>query len=85
MSPPMTSWCCRTPGRDAPGHAGSRLSADTEQARQAGGLKDMVRISDARLSVTAFGTIVLHVVPEADLGGQLALVRSGDRIRLSAG
>jgi dihydroxy-acid dehydratase len=51
-------------------------------ARQ--GVKDMVRISDARMSGTAFGTIVLHVTPEADLGGPLALVRDGDRIRLSA-
>ena len=48
------------------------------------GVKDMVRISDARMSGTAFGTIVLHVTPEADLGGPLALVRNGDRIRLSA-
>jgi dihydroxy-acid dehydratase len=48
------------------------------------GVKDMVRISDARMSGTAFGTIVLHVTPEAADGGPLALVRSGDRIRLSA-
>jgi len=48
------------------------------------GVKDMVRISDARMSGTAFGTIVLHVTPEADLGGPLALVQKGDRIRLSA-
>jgi dihydroxy-acid dehydratase len=47
------------------------------------GTKDMVRISDARMSGTAFGTIVLHVTPEAAVGGPLALVRSGDRIRLS--
>lgn len=47
------------------------------------GLKDMVRISDARMSGTAFGTIVLHVTPEAAQGGPLALVRNGDRIRLS--
>lgn len=46
------------------------------------GVKDMVRISDARMSGTAFGTIVLHTVPEAALGGPLALVRTGDRIRL---
>ncbi len=46
------------------------------------GVKDMVRISDARMSGTAFGTIVLHVTPEAAIGGPLALVRSGDRIRL---
>ena len=42
----------------------------------------MVRISDARMSGTAFGTIVLHVTPEAAIGGPLALVRDGDRIRL---
>jgi dihydroxy-acid dehydratase len=47
------------------------------------GVKDMVRISDARMSGTAFGTIVLHVSPEAAIGGPLALVRTGDRIRLS--
>jgi dihydroxy-acid dehydratase len=47
------------------------------------GVKDMVRISDARMSGTAFGTIVLHVSPEAAIGGPLALVRNDDRIRLS--
>jgi dihydroxy-acid dehydratase len=47
------------------------------------GVKDMVRISDARMSGTAFGTIVLHVTPEAAIGGPLGLVRDGDRIRLS--
>jgi dihydroxy-acid dehydratase len=47
------------------------------------GVTDMVRISDARMSGTAFGTIVLHVTPEAAAGGPLAQVRSGDRIRLS--
>ena len=47
------------------------------------GVKDMVRISDARMSGTAFGTIVLHVTPEAASGGPLGLVRNGDRIRLS--
>jgi dihydroxy-acid dehydratase len=49
-------------------------------ARQ--GVKDMVRLSDARMSGTAFGTIVLHIAPEAAVGGPLAQVRSGDRIRL---
>ena len=43
----------------------------------------MVRISDARMSGTAYGTIVLHVAPEAAVGGPLALVRTGDKIRLS--
>ncbi|MDX1376656.1 MAG: dihydroxy-acid dehydratase, partial [Burkholderiales bacterium] len=47
------------------------------------GVKDMVRISDARMSGTAYGTIVLHVSPEAAVGGPLALARDGDRIRLS--
>jgi dihydroxy-acid dehydratase len=46
------------------------------------GVKDMVRISDARMSGTAFGTIVLHVTPESADGGPLALVKTGDRIRL---
>jgi dihydroxy-acid dehydratase len=46
------------------------------------GVKDMVRISDARMSGTAFGAIVLHVAPESAVGGPLALVRNGDRIRL---
>ncbi|WP_104090065.1 dihydroxy-acid dehydratase [Cryobacterium sp. N19] len=49
-------------------------------ARQ--GVRDMVRISDGRMSGTAYGTIVLHCAPEAAIGGPLALVRDGDRIRL---
>lgn len=47
------------------------------------GVKDMIRISDARMSGTAFGTIILHVTPEASIGGPLSLVRNGDRIKLS--
>jgi dihydroxy-acid dehydratase len=46
------------------------------------GIRDMVRVSDARMSGTAYGTVVLHVAPEAAVGGPLALVRDGDRIRL---
>lgn len=46
------------------------------------GIKDMVRISDARMSGTAFGTIVLHITPESAVGGPLGLVRTGDLIRL---
>ena len=49
-------------------------------ARQ--GVKDMVRISDARMSGTAFGTIVLHITPESAIGGPLAIVQTGDRITL---
>jgi dihydroxy-acid dehydratase len=47
------------------------------------GVKDMLRISDARMSGTAYGTIVLHVSPEAEAGGPIGVVRSGDRIKLS--
>jgi dihydroxy-acid dehydratase len=46
------------------------------------GVTDMVRISDARMSGTAYGTVVLHVCPEAATGGTLAHVRDGDRIEL---
>lgn len=46
------------------------------------GVKDMVRISDARMSGTAFGTIVLHITPESAVGGPLGLVRTGDMIAL---
>ncbi len=49
----------------------------------AAGVKDMLRLSDARMSGTAFGTIVLHIAPEAADGGPLSLVETGDRIRLS--
>ena len=47
------------------------------------GVRDMVRISDARMSGTAYGTVVLHVAPEAFAGGPIGLVKTGDRIRLS--
>jgi dihydroxy-acid dehydratase len=47
------------------------------------GVKDMVRVSDARMSGTAFGTIILHVSPESAIGGPLGLIRTGDQIRLS--
>ena len=47
------------------------------------GVRDMVRISDARMSGTAFGTVILHVSPEAQAGGPLAFVRTGDRIKIS--
>lgn len=49
----------------------------------AAGVRDMLRISDARMSGTAYGTIVLHVTPDAASGGALRLVRTGDRIRMS--
>jgi L-arabonate dehydrase len=46
------------------------------------GVEDMVRISDARMSGTSYGAVVLHVAPESAVGGPLALVKTGDRIRL---
>ncbi|VCU71065.1 L-arabonate dehydratase [Pigmentiphaga humi] len=71
-------------------HAGPKAAAMPEAgyipipaklARQ--GVRDMVRLSDARMSGTAYGTVVLHISPEAEAGGPLALVRNGDRIALS--
>jgi dihydroxy-acid dehydratase len=47
------------------------------------GISDCVRISDARMSGTSFGTVVLHVSPESSIGGPLAVVQTGDRITLS--
>ncbi len=47
------------------------------------GVKDMVRMSDCRMSGTAFGTIVLHITPEAAAGGPLGLIETGDKVRLS--
>lgn len=49
------------------------------------GIRDMVRISDGRMSGTAYGTVILHVTPEAAAGGTLALVRTGDEILLDVG
>ena len=48
------------------------------------GVRDMIRVSDARMSGTAYGTVILHVSPEAQVGGTLALVKTGDRIKISA-
>ena len=49
------------------------------------GVRDMVRISDCRMSGTASGTIVLHVAPEAAVGGPISLVRDGDEVELDVG
>jgi dihydroxy-acid dehydratase len=64
------------PGMPESGH----LPIPTRLLRE--GVRDMVRISDARMSGTGFGTVVLHIAPESAVGGPLALVRTGDRIRL---
>ena len=47
------------------------------------GVRDVVRISDSRMSGTSFGTVVLHAAPEAAIGGPLAIVKDGDQIKLS--
>ena len=78
----MTSSSCRMPARksDAAMPEAGYLPIPRKLARA--GVKDMVRISDARMSGTAYGTVVLHVTPDAATGGPLALVRNGDRIQL---
>jgi len=70
-------------GPKAAQHAGGPVIFRFPKKLAQQGVKDMVRISDARMSGTAFGTVVLHVAPEAAVGGPLAAVRNGDRIRLS--
>ena len=67
--------------KGAPGMPESGYLPIPKKLAQAG-VKDMVRISDARMSGTAFGSIVLHVTPESAMGGPLALVKNGDRILL---
>jgi len=66
-----------TPGMPEAGY----LPIPSKLARA--GVKDMVRMSDCRMSGTAFGTIVLHITPEAAAGGPLGLIETGDMVRLS--
>ena len=73
---------CRPQGLSR--HARGRQHADPGEAGARGCVRDMVRVSDARMSGTAFGTVILHVSPEAQAGGTLALVKTGDRVRVSA-
>ena len=70
------------PKRSASGMPGAS-NIPIPRKLSAAGVKDMVRISDARMSGTAFGTIVLNVSPEAAVGGALATLHTGNRIRLS--
>ena len=76
-----TCWCCAMRAEGRARHARGRLSAIPKKARicrrQGHGA-----LSDARMSGTAFGTIVLHIAPEAAAGGPLALVHDGDTIHL---
>ena len=76
-------WCCRMPDRTRPACMPEAGYLPIPKKLAQRGVKDMIRISDARMSGTAFGTIVLHVTPDAASGGPLGLVRNGDRIRLS--
>ena len=76
-----TCWCCAEPGQwrlecPKPG------SMPLPKYLAAQGVEDMVRVSDGRMSGTAYGTVALHVAPEAAVGGPLALVRDGDLIEL---
>ena len=80
---PDDFWCCRTPGRCRASGMPEAGYLPIPQKLARAGVKDMVRISDARMSGTAYGSIVLHVTPDAASGGPLAKVKNGDRIRLS--
>ena len=82
MNGRTTSWCLQNIGPHAAGMPEAGYLPIPKKLARAG-VKDMVRISDGRMSGTAFGSIVLHVTPEAAVGGPLAAVRNGDRIRLS--
>ena len=74
-SPPTTCWCCATPARRARRACRRPATCRSRRSSARGGVKDMVRISDARMSGTAFGTIVLHITPESAVGGPLGAGR----------
>ena len=75
-------WCCRTRARSARPACRSGASCRSRRSCSPQGVRDMVRISDARMSGTSYGACVLHVAPESFVGGPLALVRDGDLIEL---
>src|SRR5882762_6414595 len=74
-------WCSSRSARGAPGMP-EWGAAPIPAKLLRKGVKDLVRISDARMSGTSYGTVVLHVAPEAAVGGPLALVQNGDEIEL---
>ena len=81
-SPPTRCWCCGTPGPlGGPGMPEYGM-LPIPKYLLADGVRDMVRISDARMSGTSYGACVLHVSPESYAGGPLALVRTGDPVTL---
>ena len=75
-------WCCGAAGRAATRACPRWATCRCPAKLLARGVRDMVRISDARMSGTAYGTVVLHTVPEGAAGGPLALVRDGDPVVL---
>ncbi len=77
-----TCSCCRTAVLSAVPACPKSATCPSPRSSCSSGVRDMVRISDARMSGTAFGAIVLHVSPESAVGGPLALVRDGDEIEL---
>ena len=81
-STPTRCSCCRTPGRWARPACRNGASCRSRRSCCKQGVRDMVRISDARMSGTSYGACVLHVAPESFVGGPLALVRDGDVIEL---
>ena len=79
---PIRCWCCRMPARSAARACPSGACCRFPKKLLAQGVRDMVRISDARMSGTSYGACVLHVAPESFVGGPLAFVRDGDIIEL---
>ena len=69
------SWCCATPGRSARPACPNGVICRSRRSCSEKGVTDLLRISDARMSGTSYGAVVLHVAPESAVGGPLALVR----------
>ena len=74
--------CCATPARSARRACPNGAACRSRRNCCERGVRDMVRISDARMSGTHYGTCILHVSPESAVGGPLALVQSGDKIEI---
>ena len=81
-SRPIPCWCCRTPARSAARACRNGACCRFRRRSWRSGIRDMVRLSDARMSGTSYGTCVLHIAPESFVGGPLAFVRDGDIIEL---
>ena len=79
MSPSITSWYCATPVRRV-GREWGMLPMPKKLLKQ--GHRDMLRMSDARMSGTSYGACILHVSPESHIGGPLALLKTGDIVSI---